>query len=66
LEEGNYHFLTQGTRKRSFYNRLQKMLNKNNKNDYILFSGGLSGRMGKAEFHYIAGVLGNQLQIPTD
>jgi len=39
-------------------NQLQKILNKNNKNDYILFSGDLNGRIKNDEFHNIVGSFG--------
>jgi exonuclease III len=41
-----------------FYDQLQNILNKTNKNDYILLSGDLNGRIGSAEIHNIVGNYG--------
>ena len=39
----------------NFYNQLQKISNKTNKNDYILFSGDLNRRKGNDAFRNIVG-----------
>jgi len=41
-----------------FNNQLQEILNKTNKNDYILFSRDLNARIGNAEIHNIVGSFG--------
>ena len=45
----------------NFCNQLQKILDKTNKNDYILFSGDLNGRIENAEFHNIIGSFGESV-----
>jgi hypothetical protein len=46
----------------NFYNQLQKILNRTSKNDYILFSGDLHGRVGNAEFHTFVGSFGEPVR----
>jgi hypothetical protein len=51
-------------RKRKIYNQSREILNKTNKNYYILLSGDLNARIGNAEIHDIVKGLENLLQIP--
>jgi len=43
-----------------------KYYNKTNKNNYILFSGELNSRIGKAEMNSIVGSFGELVQTPED
>ena len=43
---------------KNFYSQLQEILNKTNKNDYILLSRYMNTRTGNAEIHYIVGCFG--------
>jgi hypothetical protein len=45
----------------NFYNQLQKILRKTNKNDYILLSGNLNAEIGNAGIHNIVGSFGEQV-----
>jgi endonuclease/exonuclease/phosphatase family metal-dependent hydrolase len=44
-----------------FSEQLQNILNRTNKNDYILLSGDLNSRIGNAEIHNIVGNFGEQV-----
>jgi hypothetical protein len=45
----------------NFYNKLQEILHKTNKNRYILLSGNLGAKIGNAEIHNIVGSFGEQV-----
>jgi hypothetical protein len=51
---------------KTFYNQLQEIVHKTNKNNYILLSGDLNAAIGMQKSIILWEVLENELQIPMD